>query len=163
MSKDNPIDIETQQKIKDIIKRHSNSIHVHYSGDESEQIASILNHYERLAASAISNRKTLIDDALVYFRSVTMLFESVGMASTHAEKSARLRGLIELLQSAIKKLKNEKEEELLNNWHFMSWDYSQYPYQSVLEKYGRMKAEHEELKKKLSGDSNETFYGAIER
>lgn len=138
---------QTIEKIKQLIKRHADSIHTHHCGDEAEQIASILNHYERTAASAIGEKKDAIDGTLVYFRSLVMLCESIGMAHTHGEKNARLRGLVELLNSAIGKLKQEKTDALLNNWEMYSWSYSDYPYRGVIEKYNDLKRENEELKK----------------
>lgn len=140
----------TVEQIKKIINQHEKSIHIYHAGDEAEKIAQVINHYERKAAEAIGSRKQMIEDTLVYFRSVVMITESIGMAGTHAEKAARLRGLIELLQSAISKLKQEKEEDILNNWRSFSWDFSTYPYQSILEKFDDAKRENERLKSRLA-------------
>lgn len=140
----------TIDNIKQIINNHEKSLRHYRCGDEAEKIASILNDYERTAASEIAKRKQLTEHTLVYFQSVAMLCESVGMASTHAEKSARLRGLIELLNSAIGKLREEQTDNLLENWRSFSWGFGTYPYQSIMRKYDELKQENEYLKAKLS-------------
>jgi hypothetical protein len=143
----------TIEKINEVIKRHEKSLHCYRCGDEAEKIASIINDYERTAASEIAKRKVLIEQTLVYFQSVGMLCETVGMASTHGEKSARLRGLIELLNSAIGKLREEQTENLLENWRSFSWGFGTYPYQSIIRKYDELKQENEFLKSKLSSET----------
>lgn len=141
---------ETVDKLKRFIESHEKSIHIYHAGDDSEKVAQIVNHYEKIAAQGIGAKKQMIEDTLVYFRSVVMITESIGLAGTHAEKAARLRGLIELLQSAITKLKQEKEENLLNNWSWYSWDFSTYPYENILRKFDDLKRENESLKEALA-------------
>lgn len=137
------------EKLKTFIQRHEKSIHIFHAGDIADKTAQVVNHYEHLAAEAVTKRKQFIEDALVYFRSVIMITETIGMAGTHAEKAARLRGLVELLNSVINKLKDEQTENILSNWEFFSWDYSSYPYKSVLEKFSESKRENEQLKKRI--------------
>lgn len=139
-----------EQKLKKFIEQHEKSIHIYHAGDDVEKVAQIVNHYERIAAESIGKRKQFIEDALVYFRSVVMITETVGMAGTHAEKSARLRGLVELLNSVIEKLKHEQTENIMSNWQGFNWDFSTYPYQSVLQKFDEKKRENEELKSRLA-------------
>lgn len=139
------------KKIKEVILRHEKSQHHYYAGDEADEIQAIISSYESTAANAIDSNRQMTEDTLVYFRSVVMITESIGMAGTHAEKAARLRGLIELLNSAITKLKNKQSDEILNNWRWMSWDYSTYPYQSILSKMEELKRENEQLKLQMAG------------
>lgn len=143
-----------EQKLKRIINQHEKSIHIYHAGDEVEKVAQIVNHYERIAAEAIAKRKQFIEDALVYFRSVVMITETVGMAGTHAEKAARLRGLVELLNNVIAKLKQEQTENILYNWQGFNWDFSTYPYQSVLQKFDETKRENEQLKSRIAEFEN---------
>lgn len=149
----------TIDKIKNIIKEHEKSMRCYRCGDEAEQIASILNDYERSAAGEIEKRKHLINQTLVYFRSIAMLCETVGIASTHGEKAARLRGLIELLNSAIGKLQEEQSDNLLENWNSFSWGFGTYPYQSILRKYDDLKRENENLKERLSPEDKNDIPG----
>ena len=145
---------ETTDKLKSLIESHEKSIHIYHAGDDADKVAQIIRHYERCAADAIGARKQMIEDTLVYFRSVVLITESIGLAGTHAEKAARLRGLIELLQSAITKLKQEKEESLLNNWSWYSWDFSTFPYENILRRFDELKRENESLKESLAKPAN---------
>jgi hypothetical protein len=79
-----------------------------------------------------------------------MLAESVGMGSTHGEKAARLRGMIELLDNTISKLKEEHTDQILNHWPFGFGGMSDYPYRAILEKLDSLKRENEELKLKVN-------------
>lgn len=112
-----------------------------------DRIQNHIGDEERNAQIAIADKKQLIEDALVYFRSVVMIAESIGMAGTHAEKSARLRGLIELLNSAISKLRKEQTDSILNNWEMFHWGYSDYPYKRILENYSDLQRQNDDLKK----------------
>lgn len=99
---------------------------------------------------AIADKKELTEDALVYFRSIIMIAESIGMAGTHAEKSARLRGLIELLNTAISKLRNNQQQDILHHWDTFSWSYSEYPYRRMIDEYNQLKRENERMNKLLT-------------
>lgn len=153
--------MEQLEKINQIIKEHESSVRCYYAGDESEKIKALLSHYKDKSAEEIGKRKQLIEDALVYFRSVVMITESIGMAGTHAEKSARLRGLIELLNSAISKLRAEQSDSLLNNWESYSWSYSDYPYRAMLESMNRLKAQNEYLKAKLPEENKDNILDSL--
>jgi hypothetical protein len=143
----------TIDKIRLVLKRHQESVHHYHCGDEAEQIASLINHYEKDAASAVAGKLDMTDNTLTYFRSVVMLAESAMMAGTHGEKNARLRGLIDLLNHTIEKLKHQKSDNLLHHSGYFSWDMATYPYQSIINKLNDAQLENERLKKVLK-DNN---------
>lgn len=143
-----PSDIDP--KLDRIIREHESVIHTHYGGTIGERAQQVLSHYKRDAAQAISERKRMNQETLVYFRSIIMCAEMVGMGGTHHEKDARLRGMIELLNQAIKKLQDEEHNSLLDNWGYGFGSRSDYPYRSLLDDMRQLKAENQELKKKLN-------------
>lgn len=141
------MDNNTLQEIEKIIAEKEKEYGSYYSTDSlPNKLLRVLQSAERGSVSAIADKRKLIEDALVYFRSVAMISESIGMAGTHAEKASRLRGLIELLNSAIGKLRNEQQESLLQNWESFSWSYSDYPYRKVLENYKALQIQNEQMK-----------------
>lgn len=141
------LDDNSQKLLDEFLKRHEQSIHIHFSGSLFDRFASIINHYERSSSEATALRKKMIEDTITYLQSFKMLCEMVGMGGTHGEKAARLRGMIELLDSSIQRLRNDQTEDILNNWRYFSWGgFSDYPYQSILHKYDDLKKENEELK-----------------
>lgn len=137
---------EAKEAIKFLIDREEKTRRHYSSYTLLDRLQNHIADEERNAQSAIADKKRLIEDATVYFRSVIMISESIGMASTHAEKSARLRGLIELLNSAISKLRQEQQESLLNNWEHFHWGYSDYPYKRILENYSDLQRENDRMK-----------------
>ncbi|MFT3679451.1 MAG: hypothetical protein QM791_04210 [Ferruginibacter sp.] len=140
---------EIMQELEAAVKAHEKTARTHFTGSLTDRLNSLVNHYRHDTANMVAKRKELIENTLVYFRSVAMISESIGMAGTHAEKSARLRGLIELINSAISKLRKEQEEDILSNWNFFSWDHATYPYLRVLEKFNELKQQNEWLRKNL--------------
>jgi hypothetical protein len=151
------MELTVEQKIEDVLNKHQEDIKNYYHGDIGDKISHLLSHYKDIAAKEIGNRKSLIEDVLVYFRSVVMISESIGIAGTHAEKAARLRGLIELLNSAINKLRTSQEEHLLSNFSWYSWDYSDYPYRSLIEKLSELKTQNEYFKSQLPEDKKSSL------
>jgi hypothetical protein len=137
---------QTMDRLKQVIKRHAEKQHTYYSGDEIEQIESAIRHYEREAANAVAEKLDMTDNTLTYFRAAVMLVESASMGATHTEKNARLRGLTDLLNHTIEKLKRQKTENLLNHSGYFSWDMATYPYQSVINKCNELERENKELK-----------------
>lgn len=143
---------ETIQKIDKVIRHYEGDAGVTCSGEYPSRLRNLFLHYQQKAGNAIAKNKSVVEDCLVYFRSVAMLAESVGMAQTHNEKNARLRGLVELLESAIHKLRTHQEDELMHNWQYFSWHVSDYPYRAVLR---NLQQENRELKAKL-GEATES-------
>lgn len=89
----------------------------HNHGKLKDQLAEILVTYERQAENAIASGKAIVEDMCVYLRSFAMILDMVGNASTHREKDARLRGCVEMVESAIQALRNEKERVTDLNWY----------------------------------------------
>lgn len=140
-------------KLKSFIERMESESRHHHSGSLLERACSVINHANGLAAQAVAQKKQCIDDMKTYVRGMCMSVEMVAIAQTHGEKNARLRGFIELLNSTSSKLNDGYEDEILRGWRFETYGNSDLPYQSILRKYGELKRENEELKKKLNPDT----------
>lgn len=149
------LDAESQKELDELLKRHERVIHTGFCGSLFDRFASILNWYERNSAEATVKRKQMIEDTVTYLRSFKMLCEIVSMGQTHGEKAARLRGMIELLDSSIGKLREEQTDSIFGP-QFGWGAFSDYPYQSILRKYDDLKRENEDLKIKLNQPEEES-------
>jgi hypothetical protein len=137
-------------KLKAFVERMEKESHHHYSGTLTERACAVIGHAQHQAARAVADKMQVIEDMKVYVRGMSMAAEMVAIASTHGEKNARLRGMIELMNSTSGKLNDKHQDELLNTWRFTTYGNSDLPYQSILRKYDELKRENEELKRKLN-------------
>lgn len=141
--------IAGNQKLDKWVKEEESKIHIHYSGDLHERVIQIVNYYTRDAALAIAGKKELIENVRVYMQSMVLMAETVGMAQTHGEKAARLRGMIELLNNTITKLTSDQEDSMFENWRYDGFSRSEFPYRKILNDYQQIKAENQDLKKQI--------------
>jgi len=81
----------------------------------------LLHHFireaDRVVLGSESAYKRLVDDMLIYLRALVIITEMVGNAGTHAEKAARLRGLVEALESSIERVQKEQFSIVERWWH----------------------------------------------
>lgn len=141
---------EGWDKLEDFVKRTETESRHYYGGSLTERIVAVINHSQHLAAKALADKMQVIDDMKTYVRSMCMCAEMVAIAGTHGEKAARLRGMIELMNSTSNKLNEGYSDELLNGWRFQTYGNSDLPYQSILRKCEELKRENEALKKQLN-------------
>lgn len=113
----------------------------------------VLDHKRSHVASTIARSRDFQQDVLTFLRAFSLMLETVSGASTHAEKAARLRGLIELVETAATRVRERqfREQE--------SWSYSMaddvfrcdYPVRHWIHKCreaeAKQQAAEEELKK----------------
>ena len=137
-------------KLKEFVHKQESELHQHYSGTLVQKACVLISRHERIAAGAIGEKMQAIEDMKIYVRAMTMAAEMVAIAGTHGEKNARLRGMIELMNSTSSKLNKGYEDELLASFRFQLYGNSDQPYQKILRKYDELKRENEELKRKLN-------------
>lgn len=144
-------DASSLDTLRDQLEKHEKVVGFRHGSDEGTRFVSILNFYERQFTDRLTQQKELIEKIATHFIALKMVVETVGMAGTHAEKAARLRGLIELLDNSIVKIRNEQVDDLERHWHgmFSFGSRSEFPYRTILEKNEQLKRENEELKKRL--------------
>jgi hypothetical protein len=137
--------------LREIIKEHEKSISIIYSGDESHRVRNILNHYQRKAAEGIAGKKEVFEKVASQILAFKMVAEMIGMGDTHAEKAARLRGFIQLLDNTLQKLREEQVENIESNWPYFDFgNRSEYPYREILRKFDQLKQENADLKKRFT-------------
>lgn len=121
-------------------------------GSTAERARSSFMHYEDKATRALSDVKVFRDDMLVYFRALVLILTMTGEAGTHAEKAARLRGAIELLEQAIEQLRNKDLETLFSMWKWPDLFRSDWPTRRLMERIHDQERELNELR----GSQNQT-------
>lgn len=140
--------MRTPATIADIIKDHSERLRCYHCGSDEEKIAHIIRDYHDHATEAIGKVKAFRDDLQTWLRAIALVLEMTGNASTHAEKNARLRGALELLESAIGKLRDH-EIEFSMSYRFNAHDVfrSDYPTRHFLERIRELEHELKEARK----------------
>lgn len=129
-------------EIEELIREHQEK--QRYSqgfGSPAEKVKSILREYEDKTTKAYSDVKHFRDDMLTYFRALSLVLTMTGNAGTHAEKNARLRGAIELLESAIEKLRREHLEDLFSIYRWPDVFRSDWPTRRLMERIHDLEAQ----------------------
>jgi hypothetical protein len=107
-------------QLEQLVRTHEEEIGIGYGGTLQYRLSRVLAHYQRTAVEALAEAKAFRDDLLVEFRALVLVTEMAGNASTHREKDARLRGLVELLEGATRRLR-EHEFGLAHGYGYF-WD-----------------------------------------
>lgn len=135
--------------IEKLISEHQNKQNYHQGfGSPAEKVKAILREYEDKTTKAYSGVKHFRDDMLTYFRALSLVLTMTGNAGTHAEKNARLRGAIELLESAVEKLRHEHLEDLFSIYHWPDVFRSDYPTRSLMERIHELEQQIKDLQPK---------------
>lgn len=103
-------------------------------GSPAEKVKTILREYEDKTVRAFNGAVRVRDDMLSFFRALALVLTMTGEAATHAEKNARLRGAIELLESAIEKLRHQSFEQLFDVYRFPDLFRSDWPTRRLMER-----------------------------
>lgn len=103
-------------------------------GTLADKIANCFAWYRNNQERVIGGAKVFNEDMILYMRAIALVAEMVGNAGTHAEKNARLRGLIEQIESAIHKLR-EQQFNFRETYYWRSPDVwrSDYPLRRYME------------------------------
>jgi len=79
-----------------------------YSGDPVVRTRAVLDFYQRLAVDHAAGANAFRQDVLTYLRAMVLLAEAAGNGGTNRIKEERCRALVEMLESAIKKIAAER-------------------------------------------------------
>lgn len=93
------------EELQAIVARHNERQGCYRAIGLPDQVASIIGEYERAATDAIAYSKRFGEDMLTWLRALACQLQIVGNGATHGEKAARLRGLVELVETAIQKVR----------------------------------------------------------
>lgn len=147
-----PQDPATQlAEVERLIKSHQEKTNYFQGfGSAAERVKSVLRTYEDKAVSALRDTKRFRDDMHSYFRALVIVLEMTGQASTHAEKGARLRGAIELLEQMIERLRRNDLETVFSHSHWRDAFASDWPTRRLMDRVHELEAEVKELKEPLA-------------
>lgn len=133
--------------VETLIKTHQQKTNYHQGfGSAAERVKSVLRQYEDKAVSALRDTKQFRDDMLTYFRALCIVLEMTGQAATHAEKNARLRGAIEVLEQMAEKLRRKDLEIVFSFFHWPDAFASDWPTRRLMERIHDLERELAELK-----------------
>jgi hypothetical protein len=122
-------------EIQKLIGEHQNKQNYHQGfGTPAQRVKAILREYEDKTVKAYSDVKHVRDDMLTFFRALALVLNMTGEAATHAEKNARLRGAIELLETAIEKLRYQNLESLFDIYRWPDLFRSEWPTRRLMER-----------------------------
>lgn len=110
-----------------------------------------VDHYIRMAAQAVSESHSFKDDVVSWLRGIAINAQSVSWGSTHHEKDARLRGLIEIVETAITKINDVRFTDRLTTWNAVtdSWMKSDFPTREMRSRILDQEQEIKRLQKEL--------------
>jgi chromosome segregation ATPase len=128
------------------IRYYDNSLQSYYN--LYRKICKIIEHYECQRLGLLAKLKNFKDDVIVYLRALAMVANSVSNADTHAEKNARLRGMLSQLESAIKAVKEEQNDFLNEYWGTPDLFRSDYPIREYVQKIRNLESKLQSLKLK---------------
>lgn len=116
-----------------------------------KRVRALVDHYNRTAADAISRTKSIQDEMTTWLGALRIVAEMVGNGGTHAEKNARLRGLTEVIESALSKMQ-EKRVQAGYDWYDWSDVFKgDYPVREYIQSIHKLEDEIKQLKKSSNG------------
>lgn len=135
------------EQIETLIREHSDKLRYHQGfGSNAERVRTILRHYEDKASDALRNTKQFRDDMLTYFRALIIVLDMTGNAATHAEKNARLRGAVELLERMVEQLRRHDLEIMFSHFQWRDAFGSDWPTRRLQERINDLESELNALK-----------------
>lgn len=127
-----------------------------YGGDRTlaERVQRCVDHYTRLAADTVSKSMTFKEGMVSWMRGIAINAQAVSWAHTHHEKDARLRGLIEVIETAISQIDELRLDDRMTQWSGAvdSWLKSDFPTREMRNRILDMEQEIRRLKAKASED-----------
>jgi len=145
------------QTLLDIIREHEDAQGQRHIGPIDQRLRGILTEYQNASVGAIAACKEFRDRLMMDLRAVSMVLQMVVNADTHREKNARLRGSIELLESAITRLEREQFTTAVRYPSFTDPFRSDYPTRHLVDRIHTLEADLESAKAQLtSSGSNVT-------
>lgn len=141
---------ETISAIKKLVDEHADKQGYLYSYPLDQQVKAVIRKYEDVATRNLAGVKAFRDEVIVMLRALSLIAETVGNAGTHREKEARVRGLVELLESSIKRLAEADFTFQRSYWNMPNVFRSDYPIHQYIEKIYKLEAEIARLTGKVA-------------
>ncbi|BAS55287.1 hypothetical protein NIES2135_54400 [Leptolyngbya boryana NIES-2135] len=120
-----------------------------------DRAISVLNSYEQRHNQQLSEFQNFQSDVISYLRALALVVESAANGGSHAEKNARFRGVIALLETSIEKVRESRNTFVSSYW----WNNpdlfrSDYPVRPLLDKLREQETELKRLKGEQPAQSN---------
>jgi hypothetical protein len=138
---------EMLAEIEKCIASHEATQSVVYHGSRVERIKHLLGNYRQAAAAANQNLLDFKQDVQTWMRAIALLVDSAANAATHTEKNARLRGVVDLVESAIQRLRDNFRHFSDSWWQNPDIFRSDYPVKRYVERIRELEAKLAELEK----------------
>ena len=122
----NPTIVEEIEAIRELLARHEDTVGWHHSGSASNRAEQCIERYKRIAEDAITTASKARDDMIAYLRGINFVAETCMAAHSHAEKAARLRGLMEVVEGRVEALREAsfdyRNTSFRSHPDLMRWD-----------------------------------------
>lgn len=143
------------RSMKAVIEEQENKLHHHYgSFGAADRLRYIFRNLERKAEQSQFAYHHLKEDMLVWARAVGLAANMAANGGTHREINARMRGLIEMIESAVTAIRDAKEDERHGFYgaHVPDVFRSDYPVREHLRRIHELERELERERKLRNGD-----------
>jgi hypothetical protein len=131
--------------IDDLVREHEKAQHIGYAGSIPERLRAVVNRYDWITQQTLSAAQGQRDDVLIFLRALALVMESIGNAATHREKDARLRGGVEMLESAITRLREVEFDTRPGTHRRADIFRSDYPVRDLKNRIHELEAEYQKL------------------
>lgn len=147
---------QTCREVEALVAEHERAVNNHFCGPLASRLACVLRHYRDLATNHLAGAAAFRDDVLAYLRALVLVTESAANGATHREKDARLRGLVEMLESAIEKLRKEKFDFAYARWTMPDLWRSDYPVREYVRRIHDLEDELKRLREEKAPASEKS-------
>lgn len=135
------------KRIDDIVTHYEQENHVGYAGDLDWRVNQMIRHYQDIATNQLAGVKAVRDDMLIWLRAMAMIVEMVANAATHAEKNARLRGVIEMIETSVQRLREQEIGFQWSTWRMPDLFRSDYPVVQYIRRIHELEEQLKEAQK----------------
>lgn len=136
---------EQNKRVEMILAQHKPIGHT-----VSEKIENLIDRYKSIADNVNTNAIEFQREFEVWLRAQAMVVEMTGKAVSEDEKNARLRGLLELIEDAVGKLKKHQFDLTLNDLNTVGFCKTEFPVRELMRKNEKLEARCKELEEKLN-------------
>lgn len=150
---------EALKAIDEYLHGHEEIQRSFYASTIVERLKHIVSHYKDVASNSLLSCQHFRDDVVIGLKAIALVVDMAANAGTHGEKNARLRGVNDLIGSAIEKL---RQQEYNFAYTYYRWDdifSCDTPVRNFLNRIHDLEAENRSLREtlaKLPQDANAT-------
>jgi hypothetical protein len=138
------------ERIKQIVEKHEGVTHWSYSGTLAARVERMMAHYQQIGVSGMASAKSARDNMLTWLRAMAIVADMTANAGTHGEKNARLRGIIDVTESAIEKLQQMDFDFHNTYWNFPDVFKSDYPVRHWMDRAHEAERKQKELEERIA-------------